>query len=184
MVPASDSILPPGPNGNLALQPGPSKPGLSNNPASLGRSHHRDMHHHRLFRPKCISRTIAAALDGLSGSVWLSSFSERRAMISFSASRIVASISAGHLRLSDLSSCSAIALARCSVSCPSPSFRVSNARPRIAPRAAACEVHPLGQLQGSTYRHRSRRGTIAVRRNAPSPTKNATRTVSQVAKFK
>ena len=34
-------------------------------------------------------------------------------MISFSVSRIAASISAGHLCLSDLSSCSAIALARC-----------------------------------------------------------------------
>ena len=39
--------------------------------------------------------------------------SERRAMISFSASRMVVSISAGHLRLSNFSSCSAIALARC-----------------------------------------------------------------------
>ena len=34
-------------------------------------------------------------------------------MIAFSVSRIAASISAGHLRLSDFSSCSAIALARC-----------------------------------------------------------------------
>src|ERR1700741_144660 len=62
------------------------------------RAHHCDPRHHGVSGLKrYISRTMAAALDGLSGSAWLSSFSERRAMISFSASRIAASISAGHL---------------------------------------------------------------------------------------
>jgi hypothetical protein len=95
-------------------------------------------HYHRLFPAlkRYSSRTMAAALDGLIGSDWLSNVSERRAMISFSVSRIAASISAGHLCLSDLSSCSAIALARCFGFMSITITWVSKGRPRIAPRPA------------------------------------------------
>jgi hypothetical protein len=58
-----------GPQKRRRQKPAPLGPARCHFPLMpMQRSHHGDPGHHRLFRRKCISRTMAAALGGLSGS--------------------------------------------------------------------------------------------------------------------